>query len=194
MLALLALSALAAPLVLAQRGATVDRYDYSNNYVYASASDYDDCEYTSYYVNGNVYDDDTRVVSIEVSYNTYCSDYAYYYACVNLNVPDEATWVRDGNRVTITASGTLADCGYYSYGGNGARCMPEARDDACDGRPRVQMPRTCFFVVPFRRASAYAAPAPPVLAQCAHGGDCTCVTIFSRRNASVELATACCSR
>ena len=127
MFSLFILLALSAPLALAQRdGISYDTY--SDESVSASRYDSDNCESNSYSVYGYLSNNEQRMITIEASYNNYCDDYDYisYYACANLRVPKKATWTREGNRVTVKASATLKDCGYYSSDGGGAPRTPHA--------------------------------------------------------------------
>jgi hypothetical protein len=79
------------------------------------------CGGTSYSLSG--YQSNTEVRELTISIGEYnvggstCGPNVNLYACAKFKVPEQATWTREGNTVTVKAEGKSVDCGYYDEDG-----------------------------------------------------------------------------
>jgi hypothetical protein len=79
------------------------------------------CGGTSYSLSG--YQSNTEARELTLSIDQYnngepaCGESVSFYTCAKLKVPEQATWTRVGNTVTVKAEGTTIDCGYYDEEG-----------------------------------------------------------------------------
>jgi hypothetical protein len=67
-----------------------------------------------------------------------CGPGVNFNACVKLKVPDQASWTRVGNTVTVNAEGITADCGFYDEEG-----MPRPANPLANKKIAAAITITC---------------------------------------------------